>query len=127
MIVSKKDIGTMAFAATLFLLFFVLVSFSSTDMRAETPGTRATGDYQGAFSCQEQPGCHSKHSEQYDSWILSSHASAWDTLNNSMEKQDWCEVCHTTGAKHPELDGFNTTNDWPDNMKNVQCEACHGP
>jgi predicted CXXCH cytochrome family protein len=120
---TKRDLGVLVFAASLVVFFFALVSLTSTDMRADDPGTRAAGDYQGPVTCQG-PGCHSA---QYSSWITSPHASAWDTLNASGEKKEWCETCHTTGANDTAHNGFDPATDTPEYLKNVTCEACHGP
>ncbi len=121
---TKRDLGVLVFAASLVVFFFAIISLVSTDMKADTPETRAAGDYQGPVTCQELPGCHS---DQYSSWITSPHASAWDTLNTSAEKKDWCETCHTTGANKPEHNGFDPATDEPEYLKNVTCESCHGP
>ena len=109
--------------SVVFIFIVVLMSFATSDLSADSHGTRAPGDYQGPEYCQ-QPGCHI---DIYDSWITSPHASAWDTLNTSAEKKDWCETCHTTGANKPEHNGFDPATDQPEYLKNVTCESCHGP
>jgi hypothetical protein len=52
------------------------------------------------------------HKVQYNSWLETKHAKAWETLQASPDKDEKCEKCHITGTK-----------DFP----GVQCEACHGP
>ncbi len=99
-------------------LVFVLVVLG---LAGAEEGTRAPGDYQGPVACQD---CHS---DQYSSWILSPHASAWNTLNTSGEKKEWCESCHTTGANDTAHNGFDPATDQPEYLKNVTCESCHGP
>ncbi|MFQ5883507.1 MAG: ammonia-forming cytochrome c nitrite reductase subunit c552 [Thermoplasmata archaeon] len=119
--ISKKDLAAMILATAFLMLLLIAFSFFSSDITAGPTGTRGSGDYLGAVSCQD---CHDK---QYDSWVLSPHSDAWNTLNNSSEHQDWCEACHTTGAGDEKHNGFNATMDQPDYLKNVQCESCHGP
>ncbi len=86
-------------------------------------GTRAPGDYQGYLTCGGG-GCHDA---QILGWNATRHATAWDDLQASGGAQDYCEVCHTTGAGDELHNGFNITTDQPDYLKDVQCEACHGP
>ncbi|MEE9489405.1 MAG: ammonia-forming cytochrome c nitrite reductase subunit c552, partial [Thermoplasmata archaeon] len=124
--IHRREILGMVCTAALVLLLLVILSLLSSDTAADGPGTRGSGDYQGAFSCQNQPACHDRHSEQYDAWVLTPHANAWDTLNNSSDHQDWCESCHTTGAGDDSHNGFNVTTDQPDYLRDVQCESCHG-
>ncbi|MCK5291315.1 MAG: ammonia-forming cytochrome c nitrite reductase subunit c552 [Thermoplasmata archaeon] len=109
--------------SVVFIFIVVLMSFATSDLSADSHGTRAPGDYKGPEYCQ-QPGCHV---DIYDSWITSPHASAWNTLNASPEKKEWCETCHTTGANEPEHNGFDPATDQPEYLKNVTCESCHGP
>jgi hypothetical protein len=60
--------------------------------------------------------CKICHKDQYDSWLLTGHARAWDLLKPEEQKKEECIGCHSTGttAKGEFLEG-------------VQCEACHGP
>ncbi|MEE9116118.1 MAG: ammonia-forming cytochrome c nitrite reductase subunit c552, partial [Thermoplasmata archaeon] len=52
---------------------------------------------------------------------------AWNTLNTSGEKKEWCESCHTTGANDTAHNGFDPATDQPEYLKDVTCESCHGP
>jgi predicted CXXCH cytochrome family protein len=106
-----------------FVVVLLAISFASSETDADNTSTRATGDYQGPAFCS-QAGCHE---EIYDSWILTAHAGAWDTLNGSGQKQDWCETCHATGVGDSAHNGFDPATDQPENLKNVTCESCHGP
>ncbi|MFQ5883504.1 MAG: ammonia-forming cytochrome c nitrite reductase subunit c552 [Thermoplasmata archaeon] len=114
----KKEIAVMVSLTALVVLFLVMLHL--TTVEAEE-GTRGGGDYKGSADCS---GCHST---LFWSWNNTSHSNAWDTLNNSSEHQDWCEVCHTTGANDTLHNGFNIITDKPEYLKNVQCEVCHGP
>jgi len=99
----------------------VLLGFGSAEDVPE--GTRGIGDYQGYLSCAGI-GCHDA---QVLGWNATRHASAWDDLQASGMAQDYCEVCHTTGAGDEARGGFNVTTNLPVSLQNVQCEVCHGP
>jgi len=69
--------------------------------------------------------CQTCHADIHDSWSQSRHGNAYATLkkvNKSFDPE--CLVCHTTGFNQP--GGFISELDTPD-LKNVQCEVCHGP
>ena len=54
-----------------------------------------------------------------------SHASAWDTLvKDGKDKDRSCVGCHSVGFNQP--GGYCRTSD-VGQLKNVQCESCHGP
>jgi hypothetical protein len=73
-----------------------------------------TPAFMGDKSCQP---CHLK---QHRQWISSLHAQAYQTLAEKEKENDFlCLACHTTGYGASSLPGGY--------MKNVQCEACHGP
>ena len=108
-------LGLLAFAAIL------LFGFGSAEQ--DTPDPTGPGDYQGYLTCGGG-GCHDA---QVLGWNATRHASAWDDLQASGMAQDYCEVCHTTGADDEARGGFNVTTDLPVSLRNVQCEECHGP
>lgn len=64
--------------------------------------------------------CQSCHQPEYQQWLTTAHARAFDTLVKQEKSSDLnCLACHTTGfasVKAPEA-----------HLENVQCEACHGP
>jgi len=69
--------------------------------------------------------CKTCHAEAHEVWAGSRHAHAYATLkevNKSFDPE--CLQCHTTGFEKP--GGFISEVDTPD-LKNVQCEMCHGP
>ncbi len=73
--------------------------------------------YNGATSCID---CHEKEGAI---WQKSRHAHAWKTLEKVKRTNDpECIVCHSVGFKKG---GFLSADLTPD-LKNVQCENCHG-
>ncbi len=69
--------------------------------------------------------CQSCHAETHEIWSGSRHGNAYATLkkvNKSFDPE--CLICHTTGFNQP--GGFISELDTPE-LKNVQCEVCHGP
>jgi len=77
------------------------------------------GDYVTARTCM---GCHA---EQHRDWMGTPHARAWATLVKEKRQYDLdCWSCHVTGAGR---DGGPESPGEVGPLKNVQCEACHGP
>lgn len=69
--------------------------------------------------------CKMCHSDKFEQWSGMGHARAYDLLiavgkQNSPE----CLPCHTTG--YGKKGGYVDEATTPD-LKNVQCESCHGP
>ncbi len=68
--------------------------------------------------------CLTCHSKEHDIWSKTGHSRAYAALqevNKSFDPE--CLVCHTTGFGKP--GGFISEIDTPE-LKNVQCEMCHG-
>ncbi|CCQ90968.1 conserved exported hypothetical protein, cytochrome c554-like [Nitrospina gracilis 3/211] len=68
--------------------------------------------------------CKTCHAGAHATWSDSRHAHAYATLkevNKSFDPE--CLKCHTTGFEKP--GGFISEIDTPE-LKNVQCEMCHG-
>ncbi len=68
--------------------------------------------------------CLTCHSKEHAIWLKTSHSQAYAALqevNKSFDPE--CLVCHTTGFGKP--GGFISEIDTPE-LKNVQCEMCHG-
>jgi hypothetical protein len=64
--------------------------------------------------------CLSCHPKQHQQWVSTPHARAYKTLADQRKTDDpLCLACHTTGFGAPVQAGGD--------LKNVQCEACHGP
>lgn len=80
---------------------------------------KSPGPYVGAGVCM------SCHAGQYADWATSAHAHAWKTLADEKRQFDQdCWSCHVTGANKP---GGPSHPKGAGAMRNVQCEACHGP
>lgn len=72
--------------------------------------------------------CGNCHVGQQAEWILTAHADAWETLENSGHSQAFCEGCHTVnenGNATEGASGWVATGD--ERYLDVQCESCHGP
>lgn len=71
-----------------------------------------------------QETCRRCHAETYEKTAQMGHARAYASLakTNSEGLSD-CLPCHTTGFNMPT--GFTAASSMPD-LKNVQCESCHG-
>jgi hypothetical protein len=68
--------------------------------------------------------CVRCHSEQYDSWKETPHATAFATLQEAFQSTDpACLRCHTTCQLGLKQDGSVQV---PENLRGVQCESCHG-
>jgi cytochrome c556 len=68
--------------------------------------------------------CATCHADARDVWARTPHATAYATLEKSFKEFNLdCVSCHVTGY---ELPGGSTVTH-VDKLKNVQCEACHGP
>jgi peroxiredoxin len=68
--------------------------------------------------------CAVCHREQHSTWLLTNHASAWDTLvEHGKDRDPECLRCHTVGFGQP--GGFDPAIR-QDHLRGVQCENCHG-
>lgn len=92
----KKTI-TISFNIVIFIM-----ALTATGIGNESSG------YMGSDSCTD---CHT---DIYDSWKASRHASIFTPSDSSPE----CMECHITGINNP---------DRPSGENFVGCEACHGP
>jgi hypothetical protein len=90
-------------------------------------GSRQADSESSSFAGAES--CKSCHADAYKVWANSKHAHAFATLEGKSKDQDLeCISCHVVGFDSK--DGFPATGkgDWKDSqLKNVQCENCHGP
>ncbi len=69
--------------------------------------------------------CKDCHSEAYEKWSKSRHATAMATLQKTGQDFDpECVGCHATGVMV--RNGYKNPKETPE-LGNVQCEACHGP
>ena len=72
--------------------------------------------------------CGNCHVGQQSEWVLTGHADAWETLENSGHAQEFCEGCHTVSENGNATEGevgWVATGD--ERYYDVQCESCHGP
>lgn len=80
---------------------------------------RSDGHYTGDKMCGL---CHSNQKAQ---WKITEHARAYQSLQAASKQFDAnCVVCHVVGFGEP--GGFYSAQAEPD-LRNVGCEACHGP
>jgi predicted CXXCH cytochrome family protein len=102
-------------------------------------GSASAQDYQGAgttFPGCGTNGCHNVAGrDQYSAWLVTGHGLAYDSVAFIQQNAE-CLPCHTTGWDSLLANGgFDdyfppvTPEDSAgiQRMKNVQCEACHGP
>lgn len=82
------------------------------------PVKQSPDHYVGSEVCQR---CHKA---EYDQWLTTGHAKAWQTLvDEKKESTPDCVKCHVVGYKKE--GGFQTADD-ASKLGNVQCENCHG-
>lgn len=84
------------------------------------PAAVAAGQasYSGGNACVE---CHE---DAVEFWQGTGHAHAYETLVKDFKEFNLdCVGCHVTGYEQP---GGSTVT-FVDNLKDVQCESCHGP
>lgn len=98
--------------------------------------------YIGLYNTANPMSCSMCHTETIASWESTGHAIAQDSVSNPYYGYD-CLSCHNTGWDPNTANGgadefvSQDTTQTPDyvitdqtkwdNMKNVQCEQCHGP
>jgi len=75
--------------------------------------------YVGMEKCKN---CHAEHVKTYSEWKYSRNFRVLEMRGKDHDPE--CLRCHTTGYGKP--GGFVDIEKTPD-MKNVQCEVCHGP
>ena len=75
--------------------------------------------YVGMKKCKD---CHPGHVKTYSEWKYSRNFRILEMRGKDHDPE--CLRCHTTGYGKP--GGFVDIETTPD-MKNIQCEVCHGP
>jgi hypothetical protein len=86
----------------------------------KTPKETAKGEahFVGIQACAE---CHE---DSVTFWKKTGHAGAYKTLSDDFKEFNLdCVSCHVTGYEQP---GGSTVT-FVENLKDVQCEECHGP
>ena len=104
------------FGITLAVVLFLVVTGWGTGTRSEI-----LGDYLGYTACID---CHPDIVEQ---WKKTPHGNAFENLKTQgVEKQNNpnCFRCHVVAYNE---DGGYIDMDLTPELKDVQCEACHGP
>jgi 2',3'-cyclic-nucleotide 2'-phosphodiesterase (5'-nucleotidase family) len=83
-----------------------------------TPAGKGEASYVGVEACSN---CHEEPKKVWDKTV---HAHAYGTLEKQFKEANLdCVNCHVTGYDKP---GGSTVTHVAD-LKNVQCEVCHGP
>ena len=95
-----------------------LLGVVAVAMIAYAGGPPADAKYVGSNKCMA---CHKK---DHDSWLKTKHSKAFELLQGNEVKEAECVKCHVTGYGKP--GGFTDVEKTPA-LKNVGCEACHGP
>jgi hypothetical protein len=86
--------------------------------RSPKPPGEGQASYVGVNACTE---CHE---EAVTFWKQTGHAGAYKTLSDDHKEFNLdCVSCHVTGYERP---GGSTVT-FVENLKDVQCEECHGP
>ncbi|MCP4007321.1 MAG: redoxin domain-containing protein [bacterium] len=68
--------------------------------------------------------CLACHSSQHETWSLTNHAYAFETLaEHAEDRNPECLPCHTVGW---DKKGGYSLEKRPDHLRGVQCENCHG-
>lgn len=94
--------------ATTLAVFLACSIWAGEEQKAD----ESTHEFVGVKKCKI---CHKK-SGLYESWLTTSHATAWDSLSAEDQKNEELIPYYTTG-----------TTAKGDLLTGVQCEACHGP
>jgi hypothetical protein len=89
------------------------------EVRAHRGEMKKIGEFAGSSDCR---GCHQG---AYRHWRLTAHARAYTALVREEKGNDpSCFGCHVTGYH---LEGGPRSTSEVSYLRNVQCEACHGP
>jgi len=68
--------------------------------------------------------CGVCHESEHDTWQLTSHASAYNTLvRHGADQNDECVSCHVVGWEQP---GGYEPGPFGRHLEDVGCESCHG-
>ena len=89
------------------------------EVRAHRGEMKKIGDFAGSSECR------SCHQGAYRQWRQTAHARAYTPLVREKKGDDpSCFGCHVTGYH---LEGGPRATNEVSYLRNVQCEACHGP
>lgn len=92
---------------------------NTQNLLAEPTDLHPDGEFRGNGSCAE---CHT---EQYQQWLATDHARAYQSLaDDGAARNPECVKCHVTGYSY--VGGFDPIKPEVD-FNYVGCEECHGP
>lgn len=93
--------------------------------QAQTREAQKRGEAQYREACLGVQGsCRRCHQSQYDQWLTTAHAKAYETLETAQQATNpACLRCHTTCELDVKPDGSEVI---PEELRSVQCESCHG-
>lgn len=103
------------------LLLFIIAACFALSFMAAAAQAELFGDYVGYTACAQ---CHA---DVVKGWKTTPHANAFaDLLHQGEEKQSvpGCVRCHVVAM---DADGGFIDMDLTPELKDVQCENCHGP
>lgn len=131
-LVIRRYLGPRTFALAIAVVALVGLGLA----QGEKAAPKAAGNkYIGADKCKS---CHASEASgnQHAKWLATTHAKAFERLATDESKKigkekgaedpqkaDACLKCHVTAFGVPAAE----IKAKPDQLKNVQCEACHGP
>jgi hypothetical protein len=106
-------------------LIVVVLSVLGWGCAKDNPASSGAPDgsakYVGVAACKP---CHQGTAKGriYETWVASAHARAFESLWGGYQSNPLCLRCHTTGFGCEIARGKS-----PEDLRAVQCEACHGP
>ncbi len=117
----REDLGTSKPVHDQMLAYYKKINDANRlEFKDRAPKAAAKGEasYVGVDACTH---CHE---DERKVWDKTAHAHAYATLANQFKEYNLdCVSCHVTGYDRP---GGSTVTHVRD-LKNVQCEVCHGP
>jgi hypothetical protein len=104
-----------------FMVMSLIYSYNTlcATSRVSAEKAREQPCYVGMKKCKD---CHPEYVNTYSKWKYSRNFRILEMRGKENDPE--CVPCHTTGYGQP--GGFVSVQETP-HMKNVQCEACHGP
>jgi len=113
----KKGFAVKIIIVMSFICLILTIRLQICNAFAEKGKEKAV--YVGMDKCEK---CHPEHVKTYSEWKYSRNFRILEMRDKQHDPK--CLPCHTTGYGKP--GGFKSVEDTP-HMKNIQCEACHGP
>jgi hypothetical protein len=109
-------------------VFFALDGCRGKTGPAGPPGTPGQGtvDTIATYLGDNTDNCGHCHDNLVSGWLTTRHHSSYDSAAAWPGYAENCNQCHSTGWDVVLNNGGYDENHSPD-LRNVQCEACHGP